>query len=609
VGGDVKRRRKTKDQPIKGLRRKTARKARRARNADRSPAELWEQLDQRTRERNEALEQQAATSKVLQVIRSSSGDLEPVFATMLAEAVRICEANFGNIYRWDGEALHLTATHDTPAAFADLRRRLPIRSALTPAGHMVATKKTVHVADLAAEPIYTRHREPGVVAAVELAGVRTLLIVPILKDDELIGAFTLFRQKEVRRFNERQIALVETFADQAVIAIENTRLLNELRQRTSDLSESLEALRDLNESLGQRVEEETRERLHIWNVSQDLLVIADFEGKYLSVNPAWTATLGWSEADLLGKTSRWLLHPDDVEKTRVEISRLAAGQKTVRFESRLRDKHGSYHWFSWKTAPDRGRLYGLGREITELKDAEHKLREAQRELAQAARHTTLAAMSAAIAHEIKQPLGAIVANANAGLRWLARTPPGLDEALETFKDIVIAGHRASDVVQSVRAMFSRADQAEVALDVNDLIRETIALVRDDLEAASVSVELELVPQVPMISGHRGQLQQLILNLITNAAEAMRTVTERALRIATKPFNANGLEVSVEDSGTGIQQKDIDRIFDAFYTTKANGMGMGLAICRLVVEAHGGTLSVSPVAPHGAAFRITLPGAR
>jgi PAS domain S-box-containing protein len=555
------------------------------------------------------LEQQAATSKVLQVIRSSSGDLEPVFATMLAEAVRICEANFGNIYRWDGEALHLTATHDTPAAFADLRRRLPIRSALTPAGHMVATKKTVHVADLAAEPIYTRHREPGVVAAVELAGVRTLLIVPILKDDELIGAFTLFRQKEVRRFNERQIALVETFADQAVIAIENTRLLNELRQRTSDLSESLEALRDLNESLGQRVEEETRERLHIWNVSQDLLVIADFEGKYLSVNPAWTATLGWSEADLLGKTSRWLLHPDDVEKTRVEISRLAAGQKTVRFESRLRDKHGSYHWFSWKTAPDRGRLYGLGREITELKDAEHKLREAQRELAQAARHTTLAAMSAAIAHEIKQPLGAIVANANAGLRWLARTPPGLDEALETFKDIVIAGHRASDVVQSVRAMFSRADQAEVALDVNDLIRETIALVRDDLEAASVSVELELVPQVPMISGHRGQLQQLILNLITNAAEAMRTVTERALRIATKPFNANGLEVSVEDSGTGIQQKDIDRIFDAFYTTKANGMGMGLAICRLVVEAHGGTLSVSPVAPHGAAFRITLPGAR
>ena len=114
--------------------------------------------------------------------------------------------------------------------------------------------------------------------------------------------------------------------------------------------------------------------------------------------------------------------------------------------------------------------------------------------------------------------------------------------------------------------------------------------------------------MPLISGHRGQLQQVILNLVTNAAEAMRTVTERALRIASKPFNTNGLEVTVEDSGTGIQQKAIDRIFDAFFTTKANGMGMGLAICRLVVEAHGGTLSVSPVAPHGSAFRITLPGA-
>jgi signal transduction histidine kinase len=157
-------------------------------------------------------------------------------------------------------------------------------------------------------------------------------------------------------------------------------------------------------------------------------------------------------------------------------------------------------------------------------------------------------------------------------------------------------------------MFSHTDQAGVALDMNDLIRETIALARDDLEAASVSVELELASQVPLISGHRGQLQQVILNLVANAAEAMHTVTERVLRIGSKPFGSNNVEVTVEDSGTGIQQEDSKRIFDAFFTTKANGMGMGLAICRLVVETHGGTLSVSPVAPHGAAFRISLPGA-
>src|SRR5262249_38304609 len=152
----------------------------------------------------------------------------------------------------------------------------------------------------------------------------------------------------------------------------------------TDITEQIgaeKALRELNETLEQRVEAETRERLQIWNVSQDLLVIADLEGKYLSVNPAWTATLGWSELELLGKSSQWLLHPDDQEKTRTEISRLAEGQKTLRFDSRLRSKDGSCHWFSWKAVPDRGRIYSMGRDVTELKNAESRLLDARRELA------------------------------------------------------------------------------------------------------------------------------------------------------------------------------------------------------------------------------------
>jgi GAF domain-containing protein len=168
---------------------------------------------------------------------------------MLAEAVRICDANFGNIYRWEGHALHLAAAHNTPSAFAEIRRRLPIRSALSPTGHMVATKKTVHVADLTAEPIYTEQREPGAVAAVELGGVRTFMSVPILKGDELIGAFTLCRQ-EIRRFTDKQIALVTDFATQAVIAIENAQLLGELRRRTDDLAQSVANLqRERNNKL------------------------------------------------------------------------------------------------------------------------------------------------------------------------------------------------------------------------------------------------------------------------------------------------------------------------------------------------------------------------
>jgi signal transduction histidine kinase len=221
---------------------------------------------------------------------------------------------------------------------------------------------------------------------------------------------------------------------------------------------------------------------------------------------------------------------------------------------------------------------------------------------------TLEAMSAAIAHEIKQPLGAIVANANAGQRWLGKAPPALDKIADTLKDIAADGHRASEVIQSVRAMFTASEQARTRLDANELIRETIALVRSELEAAKIAVQVELDPKLPSVSAHRGQLQQVILNVVTNAADAMRTVMDRArvLRVESRPFQSSGLEMSVKDSGGGIEPKNIERIFDPFFTTKSNGMGMGLAICRTIVEAHGGALSVSAGAPHGCVFRIVLP---
>jgi GAF domain-containing protein len=201
---------------------------------------LLNELRQRTDDLSESLEQQTATSEVLQTISRSPGDLQPVFETMLENAVRICDAKFGKIRRWDGEVLHLVATHNAPSAFADARRHSQLRpTSGTPIGRMVATKTVIHVADLAADQGYIEERSPSIVAAVELEGVRTILYVPMLKETELIGAFTLSRQ-EVRPFTNKQIELVTNFAAQAVIAIENARLLNELRQRTDDLSESLE---------------------------------------------------------------------------------------------------------------------------------------------------------------------------------------------------------------------------------------------------------------------------------------------------------------------------------------------------------------------------------
>ena len=224
-------------------------------------ARLLNELRQRTADLTEALEQQTATSEVLQVISSSPGDLEPVFASMLEKAIRVCEATFGNIYRWDGEAFYLLATKNTPQALAEYRRSASpvVRPAPnTLFGRLAAARKLIHIPDLAADQLYSEKIIPAVVAAVELGGVRTILVVPMLKEDELIGCVFLFRQ-ETNPFTEKQIDLVKNFAAQAVIAIENARLLKELRQRTEQVEAQSQELVKLNQQLEQRVTDQVDE--------------------------------------------------------------------------------------------------------------------------------------------------------------------------------------------------------------------------------------------------------------------------------------------------------------------------------------------------------------
>jgi C4-dicarboxylate-specific signal transduction histidine kinase len=221
--------------------------------------------------------------------------------------------------------------------------------------------------------------------------------------------------------------------------------------------------------------------------------------------------------------------------------------------------------------------------------------------------TTLGELTASIAHEVNQPLAAIVANAEACLRWLGRGTPDLDAARRSVEWVIDDGNRASEVIRRVRALAKKTDIEKVPLDVNDVIREVIVLVQRELISHQVSLRMELAPTLPMVLADRVQLQQVMINLVMNGIEAMRSVTDRTRELVIGSLQeTQQVLVSVTDRGVGISTEIADRLFNPFFTTKSGGMGMGLAICRSIMEGHGGRLWATADVPHGATFQFTLP---
>jgi C4-dicarboxylate-specific signal transduction histidine kinase len=308
-----------------------------------------------------------------------------------------------------------------------------------------------------------------------------------------------------------------------------------------------------------------------------------------------------------------MLHVDDRIAFRDALDRAVRDRRRFHHEYRMVLHDGSMKHLYSAGRPDvteSGELeyVGVVMDITERRHAEEALRAAQTELTRAARLTTMGELAASIAHEVNQPLAAIVSNGHAGLRWLNRQTPDLDEARDALARMVGEGKRAGDVIRGLQALARKANPQPTTLDVDDVIREVLALTRSEVQRHGVVLRTELAAHDRPVVGDRVQLQQVLLNLILNGIDAVRTMEHgpRELAVLSALTGADSVLVSVEDSGPGLDPAIASRIFEPFVTTKSDGLGMGLSICRSIIDAHGGRLWVSPRIPYGTALRFTVP---
>jgi len=350
------------------------------------------------------------------------------------------------------------------------------------------------------------------------------------------------------------------------------------------------------------------------------IIIWEVEGRILEANDAFLRIVGYDRDDLAsGRLHRYDLTPpewrDRDVKTVTELKRVGTAQP---FEKEYVRKDGSRVSVligGTMFAPGTDQGVGFVLDLTPLKRAEAEAREHERlyrealmELAHANRVTTMGQLTASIAHEVNQPIAAIVANAEAGLNWLEAQPPNLERVRQTFDWITGDGMRAGDIIGRIRALIRKAAPQKEDMDINQAVLEVIALTRSEAFKNCVSVRTQLAEGLPTVPADRVQLQQVLLNLIVNAIEAMAAVGEheRELLISTDRDVSSGVHVTLRDSGPGLDPKNVECLFEAFYTTKPTGMGMGLAICHSIIEAHGGRMWAGANEPRGAVFEFTLP---
>jgi len=528
---------------------------------------------------------------------------EKLLETLMNIAIEHAGAERGLLVcpRLDEQRIEAEAVTDTNTVSVSLlgTRVTPAALPLSVLHYVVRTHDSVLLDDAAAQERFSSDEY------IRDKQVRSLLCLPLVKQAKLIGVLYLENNLAPSVFTSERLAILKMLASQAAISIENARLYADLVSENRDRKKAESALRRSEAALTQ-AQEISNTGSWRWRIgtgeitpSAELLRIYEFDGHSQPLLPAFMDRI----------------HLEDRLLVEQELSRAVDEKQHFQLAYRIVLPNGQIkHLRSIGRAVDFDsddvEYIGTNIDVTGQTHAEEALRNAQAELARVMRITTMGEMVASIAHEINQPLTAVAASATAALNWLDRDEPDIEAARRSISHIVRDAARAGEVINGLRALAKKSGSHRTSLNIDEAIRGVLALTRGEFQARGVSLRSTLKAADVPIMGDLVQLQQVLLNVILNGLEAMSAVTDqqKVLAITSEPHETGGVLISVTDSGRGLDSGTADRIFEPFFTTKPDGMGMGLSICRSVIDAHGGRLWTSPRAPCGTVFRFTLPPA-
>lgn len=487
---------------------------------------------------------------------------------------------------WSGPKFRIGAVPSLPATFNDPVDGLTVSPHVGPCGVAALAKTQVIATDLESDPLW----QSCAIRPLALAhGIRSQWSTPIYaRDGSVMGTFAIFQRSPASPTQVQQ-DLIAQVTHIASIAIERALSEAALKQSEAFLAEAQHLSR-----IGS----------FAWRVATNEITWSEQLYRIFEFDPHVTVTL-----ELIGTR----VHPEDLTLFHDMMERASSSANLFQYEHRLLmpDHSIKYlHLIAHGTRNEDGELeyIGAAQDVTQWRLSEEALGKARAELAHVTRVMSLGALTASIAHEVNQPLSGIITNASTCLRMLDADPPNVDGARETARRTIRDGHRASDVISRLRVLFSRKDMATELVDLNEATREVLALALSELQRNRVIVKPELVDELPIVAGDRVQLQQVILNLLRNASDSMSSVDDRPrqLLIRTEPDADGGVRLSVQDAGVGFEPESINKLFDSFYTTKSDGMGIGLSVSRSIIENHQGRLWATSNDGPGATFSFSIP---